>query len=347
MRTYLLPVEGLTVHNDWIVGPVTIASASTRDALLDAVLQNGPPLFATRDAAVTALRKSTAAAVSAASVDEAIDLVIDALAVVRVFHDRTRIVKGTPTFGLAGEVFQRNLLYVALDDSGNHGAGFVRGGDSIGFTFSGAAHARWLNAADLQFVASCIGAATFSESGRRALLGCRLLSQAILEPRADAKLRTLMTALEVLVGGDAGKYQLAQRLAYLACGAAVPDEGLCGRDRPTCPYLHFDPCTKSGRSELKRLEQRALSDVAWRCSEWSQIIDWYDARNDAVHEGTSGLTADDVGKIQYWITRMISPLALTWLAEHDGEPIDALDAALASLPAPPDWEALIRSSTAT
>lgn len=133
-------------------------------------------------------------------------------------------------------------------------------------------------------------------------------------------------------------FRLARRLAFLSCGH--PDGALCGRDRPTCPYLALDPGVTADWRELKRLVELSDVDFRWRCSAWRDILKWYDRRSDVVHAGDA-LTTDEAHKIEYWTMRYVAPPFLEWLAAHQVNPLEELDAAIAALPPQPDWEALI------
>jgi hypothetical protein len=345
MDTYLLSVEGLHVEEEWTVGPVRLLPAAATNtrvdelALLSPEVASGPEFAGVRGA----LGAWTGAEVVALDLDGAVDLARDALAVLRVFHEREKRVRGTPAFGLPGQVPRAGLHYVSTDGT-RVVVGYSNQGKYIGFTLTAKAHERWCVAEDLLFAAAAIGVPNPSEGARRALLGCRLLSEAALEHRPDLKVLAVVRALEVIAldrSCGSQTYRLARRLAFLSCGR--PDGALCGRERPTCPYLALDPGTPAELCDLQRLLKRSDVDVRWRCSEWRNIIEWYGRRSAVVHAGDA-LTTDEAHKIEYWTMRYVAPSFLEWLAAHPVNPIEELDGAIAALPPQPDWEAVIAAA---
>ena len=162
------------------------------------------------------------------------------------------------------------------------------------------------------------------------MLGARLLSTSTLEQDPDQKLLACVMALEVLLGDNGRaekKFRLARRCSYLAC--SVPMSSMCGRDRPSCWYLALDPDSRQGKRKLAALRLNAASDTRLLCSEHYRIIELYNARSSAVHDGTVGADLETVRRALYPIYRWLIPRVFAWYAKHPGDDeLKELDAAI-------------------
>jgi hypothetical protein len=270
----------------------------------------------------------------------AIDLIGQAVDVLRVLQHVRHFTSQLTQFGIAGDVSRGVVAYLRTDGE-QRGQGFSRRGDAIGWAFSDPDE--WANAQAFQWAASAIGAVSPGESQRRALIGIQLLSQSLLEQRGTLKMVELVGALEAwLLPRQAGgqTFRLARAIAFFGCGR--DDADLCGRTRDTCPYLQLNPGVDSERRKLKRLQTKG-EQPPWRCSEWHRVVDWYDNRSEVVHGSGPVISYKEASSALYWVCRYLAEPILQWLADHETEPVEALDTELAELPPGPDWEALLGS----
>jgi hypothetical protein len=154
-----------------------------------------------------------------------------------------------------------------------------------------------------------------------------------------------MTAIEVVLGESAWrtkKYGLARRAAFLSC--SVPQNSMCGRDRNACPYLALRVNSDGGAQRaLGEFVRRARRDSRVQCSRYLEFLRFYEARNAAIHGGTSGLTFDDVKGLSWRVNQWLVPRLLVWSAEHPAGDIGAIEEDIATAvanrppaPIPPD-----------
>ena len=335
MTAYLVPIDGLTLTEPWQLGAVTLRDADGARALITA--QHPLAGQAVRDFADGLT--GVVGHVSAETIDEATDLITTALDVLRVFQQATAVVQ-TTMFGLPGDVLQSRVDYLALEDEVK-GAGWKHRGQHLGSTFDSQRHGDFRDSG-FAFAAAAIGQEAPSEGELRALLGLELASRAILEHRPPLRLLSAVMAAEAMLLDRSKQPQalrLARRSVYLLCEG--PEQSLCGRDRPTCLYLAHSPETNGGREGLRELRARGNTDTRWRCSEWHQVMDWYDARSGVAHGGAEPVDEEEASRVVFWLANDLVPAMLTWLAEHPADPLANLESAIAALPDPPDWEALI------
>jgi hypothetical protein len=337
MPTFHVPIEGLTVPADWAIGPVFVRPAA--EALKDA--RDGQEWGVDRIEKVVAEQASGAIAVVVADdIDTALDLISQAIDVLRVLQHVRHFTSQLTQFGIAGDVSHGVVAYLRTDGE-QRGQGFSRRGEAIGWAFSDPDE--WVNAPAFQWAAGAIGAVSPGESRRRALIGIQLLSQSLLEQRGTFKMVELVGALEAWllprqVGGQT--FRLARAIAFFGCGRH--DGDLCGRSRDTCPYLQLNPGIEAERRKLKRLQAKGEMPP-WRCSEWHRVVDWYDNRSEVVHGSGPVISYKEASSALYWVCRYLAEPILQWLADHETEPVEALESEMAALPPGPDWEALLGS----
>ena len=336
--TFVVPIEGLTVTAPWQVGVVRI-SPQDQIAALDAARAASPPGSLRQDSFdhdAADMKCNAFAEVTEESIDAALDVIEDAVDVLRVYQ-QARALGLCAMFGLPGDTYRSKIIYAQAGERTGFG-GRARG-DALGWTFTDTALADFMASLAFQFVADAIGMATPPEGARRALLGIELLSQAIVTHRPALKLLGVVEALEaMLLRHEPGpkKLKLARYVSFFGCGSVEGD--LCGRQRDTCPYLALDP--NKDATKLGALRERSESDHWWLCSEWRQVVEWYELRNAAAHGEGRSVEAKDASTAEYWVLHYLLEPILDWLRLHSDEPVDALEQAVAALPEPPDWEAL-------
>jgi hypothetical protein len=267
---------------------------------------------------IPVIDSSTVAEVRCEDPRVAYEHVADALAILRLLqHVRVPSVDtDLQTFGLPGQVAQWQVHFIDL--LAGSAEGFFRGGAVPGWAFSEDDHAAFVADAGLQFLSRALANNQRTRLEQRGLLGARLLSTSMLEHDPDRKLLAAVMALEVLIGDDARgpkKFRLARRHSFLAC--SVPTSSMCGRDRPCYPYLALDPDVRGDAEQLEILRTRHRSgDLRVRCSEYYRIIDLYDARSRAVHDGTVGVQIHDIRNARYPVYRWLMPKVFDWYARH-------------------------------
>ncbi|MCA1706944.1 MAG: hypothetical protein LC808_28240 [Actinobacteria bacterium] len=333
---FMLPVEGLAVPSTWPVGVVRIEPIeNVADELRDATAV--VPSELARDFEEV----KAVATLQAEDVDEAVELTTAALGVLRVYQHTWAAMQGQlkPTgFGLPGEVNRASVTYAQRGERSGFGWRMV--GGTVGFTFVHPARVDWDNSIGFQFLAGAVGAVNASEGQRRAVLAADLLSQSILSGRPAAKIISVVQALEALLlprSREPQTFRLARYVAYFGC--ALSDNSLCGRDRPTCMYLANDPGKEPDRAPLKAWQKRADADSRWRCSEWESTLDLYATRSALVHGEDCRIDLSVSRRAEYRVLRWLLVPILEWLHAHPDNPAGDLEAALAALPEPPDWEA--------
>jgi hypothetical protein len=335
---YLLPVSDLVLTGDWSIGCVLLRpQGSTRPLIAqsrEARAEQAPHRYDQHlDQGLAArLDESTVAEVACAEPGEAYEHVADALAVLRLLqHERAPMVDTDwQTFGLPGQVAKWQVDFIDL--ATGPAEGFFRGGAVPGWTFSEDDHDAFQADAGLQFLSRALAKRRRTRVEQRAILAARLLSTSTLEQDPDQKLLAAVMALEVLLGDDSDmrdgpkKFRLARRYAYLAC--SVPTHSMCGRDRASCAYLALNPDDKTPRRALIALLDRAKSDARVRCSAYLSVIDWYDARSRAAHDGTVGADLKAVRNVLYPLYRWFVPQVYRWYAAHGDDDRHHIDEAI-------------------
>lgn len=305
MPTYWIPVEGLVLPEEWTVGPVRFAP---EDDIVSRLEQPEPahPIFDFFQQRMKDLKVRTMAGVEATDLDAAIDLVAQGVDVLRLFQHVRYWMCELTYFGLVTEIDHGIVPYV--QEVGERSLiGIRRQGESLGWTFSD--DRDWRTADAFHWVAGAIGEPSAGEAQRRALIAVQSLSKAI---------------------------RLARHVAYFGCGRQ--QDNLCGRVRDTCPYLELDPTDPHQREKLKRLRSKGIRPP-WLCSEWHQVVDWYDLRSELVHGRRGSISPKAANEALYWVVRYLVEPILEWLSHHDRDPIGALERDISLLPAGPDWEA--------
>lgn len=338
----MLPVEGLAVEQPWTLGPVVIHTAASLTVRLSGEASEGVLGDTARDGGlarrlIAETPSACVAEVEAVDVDAALDRLVTALDILRVFQQCRFGTSRTTTFGLPGQVYRSSIRYVRVGPGG--GAGFRHRGDVLGWTFTAEAARLWYEPNHFRWLAENVGTADLALGPNKALLGVQLLSQAILEHRPQFKLLSLVMALETMLLDREGSSQvlrLCRRAAYLTCGVA--EQSLCGRDRDSCCCLTLDPARDNGRRALGRVRGLAEIDTRWRCSEWLRYLRWYDLRSAIVHGDATAIDEEEVSRAQYRIVHYALEPLLSWLISNPVDPLGDLDAALDALPPPPDWQ---------
>lgn len=320
---YLLSVAELDLSCEWLVGRVRLHPKGATRALIaeqrEAAGQGGPDWYLKYlDERVEHFDEFTVAEVSCTDAREAYGHVADALAVMRLLqHKRAPMVDtDEQTFGLPGETSQWRVEYIDL--LAGPAGGWFSGGVFPGWEFTDADFEAFQDDVGLQFLSAALAKDSRSRLEQRAVLGARLLSTSTLEDDPDLKLLSAVMALEVLIGDDQEgpkKFRLARRHAFLAC--SVPQQSMCGRDRPSCPYIALDPDRKAEARTLRALRERAVAgEVQVLCSEYLRMIELYDARNAAVHDGSVGADLKAVRSALYRFYRWLVPQVYAWYADH-------------------------------
>jgi hypothetical protein len=339
----VLPVPHLNVACVWDVGRVRLHPVGTASALLAAARTAaptfGPGWYAELvDEKGVEFDQSTLAEVTATDIGEALSLVTDALAVLRVVQrlQHPMVDVRAQTFGLPSQVMAATVHY--LDLTATPAVGWRRLGAVPGWTLTDADHDTWIGDAVFRFLNEALtqpeGIRTPLQ--RRALVAIDLFNQAWLSWQPDVALMNSAMALEVLLGepdDQEKKYRIARRVSYFVCG--WPNERCPDRRRMPCPYLTL-PLDNNGRrgTALKQL----LNDVESRttpnmyCSQFYDVLDLYDARNAIVHAGRLGISSHEEGQATWYLTSWLLRPVLTWFAEHPGAELANLDAEIASLP---------------
>lgn len=346
LKPLLFQVPDLVLDRPWSVGAVEFLPAGSAKGLVDAARTERGWRHDWYDDHLDEAEVPDFDAVALARVEAVdgrlgYDLAADAVGVLRLFAAVRSPMANTQwqTFGLAGQARSWSVRYF---DISQPSVGRFRGGPVPGWTFTEQDHAAFSSSQGFQFLASCVQGSVFDLSPiqRRLLLGLRLLNSSILDYNADRKLLSMVTALEVVLAEtdwQGKKYGIARRAAFLSC--SVPQGSMCGRDRPSCPYLAYDPSQKVPDA-LKALVERSKVDDSVLCSHYRFPFDLYGHRNDAIHQGTSRLAFDDVVRAGWEVSQWLVPPLLEWCARHPDEDIGAIDAEIEAtvLANPPDYE---------
>ena len=158
-------------------------------------------------------------------------------------------------------------------------------------------HTAWNEAAEYRFLDEALRQPDGDRTPlqRRALVAVELLSQAWLSWQPDTAFLSAVVALEALLGepGDSTKkLRIARRVSYFICGWLEGSYAAGGR--PACPLLAL-PLMASGQpgTELKRLMSDVKEGAFTPCTQFFGVLRLYDDRNEIVHGGHLGLTANE------------------------------------------------------
>jgi|GEM_PF-3458313 len=336
MPLLAIPIDGLTVPDRWTVGPIEFVPLEV--AMTEIRPARVHDAFAEQfDAEVEKRKITTLALIDADEIRAAVDLVAQAVDVLRVFQHVRYWDSKLTLFGLAGEVRTGFLPFTRIGED-HASTGFIHLGENLGWTFG--TDTDWISASAFRWAGESIGDPHRTEAQRRALVGLQLLSQAIVEPRATFKMVATVTALESLLlkrERFGQTFRLARHVAFFGCGRQADD--LCGRARDTCPYLELNPAHAKSRKKLERL-QVAGASPPWLCSEWHRVVDWYDIRSDILHGSADDVTEEAASSALYWVIRYLLEPILEWLSrpENADHPVIELEGEINALPLGPDWE---------
>jgi hypothetical protein len=144
-------------------------------------------------------------------------------------------------------------------------------------------------------------------------------------------------ALEALLGepGDSTKkLRIARRVSYFICGWLEGSYAAGGR--PACPLLAL-PLMASGQpgTELKRLMSDVKEGAFTPCTQFFGVLRLYDDRNEIVHGGHLGLTANEESHATWFIAAWLLRPVLRWFSQHPAADLTDLDDEIAALPTAP------------
>ena len=342
---YLIPIDGLKIPRQWKVGRVTLHPGNAGPDLIRDV----PPVEVEGDfyrdgvhELLESAKDSTIAEVPGGSdVDAAIDELRSSLDVLRLFQLSRQTIQST-SFGLPGDVLASRIGYIAIWENSAPGHRFV--GEYLGFTFTEDSYDDWASSTAFQFLSDSLADPSSTEGAHRAVAGASLLARAATEHRSDLKMLSVMAALEAwLLNRHSGPqtFRLARHVTWFGCG--LPGDNLCGRDRPICAYLHLSPNNSCDRSRLSSLRVLGNTHVAWRCSEWHRVMDWYDARSDAAHGVPNAVDAREASSAEYCVLHYLMEPILNWLREHPQAPVADLEAMIDAVEEPDRWQEMIEA----
>ena len=342
---YLIPVEGLCIPHRWEIGRVTLHPGTAGPDLI----QDAPPIEDEDDffhdrvyELLDSAKESTIAEVPGGSdVDAAMEELRESLDVLRLFQLSRQTMQST-SFGLSGDIRATLIDYVAVWDKSAPGSRFI--GEYLGFTFTEDSYNDWSSSTAFQFLNESLADPSPTEGARRAVTGVRLLARAANEYRPDLKMLSVVAALEAwLLDRQTGPQtlRLARHVTWFGCGQ--PKEYLCGRDRPICAYLHLSPKNPRDRTRLNLLRILGNTRLAWRCSEWHRIMDWYDVRSDAAHGVPNAVNAKYASSAEYCVSHYLMEPILNWLREHPQTPVADLEALIDAVEDPDGWQMMVEA----
>jgi Apea-like HEPN len=339
----IVPVLNLGVSRVWQVGGVRFHPAGSAADLIEAAIGGSdsvpPVLPGVMTDRLAELDRGVVAEVAASSLPEAMSLVENALAVLRVVQRFQRPMADgrRQAFGLPGQVMSAGVAYFMLGEELRMGG--ARIGALGGWTFSDDDYEAWVTDPVYRYVDAALACEEADRTAlqRRTLVTIDLLSQAWLSGQPDVALLNSVMALEVLLAEEndvAKKFRLARRVSYFLCGWPG-DDRYTTRKRQACPLLAL-PLDGKGYPEkdLKKL----INDVnAGRaelpCTQFFDVLDLYDARNRIVHGGRLGLTDDEQTRATWFVANWLLRQVLAWFTDHPDAELTDLDAEIASLSA--------------
>ena len=200
-------------------------------------------------------------------------------------------------------------------------------------------HKAWNEAAEYRFLDEALRQPDGDRTPlqRRALVAVELLSQAWLSWQPDTAFLSAVVALEALLGepGDSTKkLRIARRVSYFICGWLEGSYAAGGR--PACPLLAL-PLMASGQpgTELKRLMSDVKEGAFTPCTQFFGVLRLYDDRNEIVHGGHLGLTANEESHATWFIAAWLLRPVLRWFSQHPAADLTDLDDEIAALPTAP------------
>ena len=342
----LIPIEGLSFAEYWSVGRVIFHPGEC----IEALMLDAPPPSVNGEAFSQKLMDETVAAakagcvaevaLTAGGIDDALDAVRSALDVLRLWQ-RSRVMVRPTAFGLPDETRWARITYLVVGS--RNAVGWTFKGEPIGWTFAHEELDSFSTSEAFQFLSAALADDSPSEGVCRAILGAQLLARACTEHRPDLKMLGVVTALEAwLLRRDrhSQTYRLARAGAWFGCG--LQDQNLCGRHRPICPYLHLSPDKGKDRKRLCVLRDLGNTYPQWRCSEWHQVVDWYDTHSDTAHGGDpTDVAKEDASEAEFWVTHYLMRPILEWLLTHPDDPVGGLENTLKAIADPGGWKAML------
>jgi hypothetical protein len=343
---FYFPVEGLRISSAIKIGAGSfIPGADARNKIpsLDPGLDKLKHQHERHSSFLKKLSAGSYYEVSANSRDEGFSLTANAIHLLRLFyHYQGRMGAFHGAFGLPGQASTANTWY--LQRTAEHVTpGWHRDGHVLGVEIPEKILEEFRSSKAFAFASDAIATLAPSEGAQsKAVVGIELMSQALIGLNHSVNVMHWVQALEAMItdrSTSAQTFHFARRGAFFGCGRL--NDSLCGRDRDICNALKQDPADNGQRTILRRLING--TDTTERlCSEWSQLMDWYDARSDYAHGGlmrdpSTGITRDAAKldlDIRTWILNFYLVPILTWLSEHAMQPVADLDHALASLAGP-------------
>jgi hypothetical protein len=342
---FYFPVEGLRISSAIEIGAGSFIpgrEASNRIPPLDPGIDKFRHQHELHGRILEDIAASSYYELRANSLDEALCLTDKAIHLLRLYyHYQGRMGAAHPAFGLAGQPSTANMWY--LQSRAEHVTpAWRRDGHVLGVEMPEKILEEFRSSKAFVFASNAIATSSPSEGAEsKAAVGIELMSQALIGLNHSVNIMHWVQALEAMItdrSPGAQTFLFARRGAFFGCGR--PNGSLCGRDRNACTALLQDPTVSSQRSILKRLME-GTDKTERMCSEWMQLIDWYDARSDYAHGGlmrdpSTGVTRDaaDLDRdIKGWILNFYLVPVLTWLSEHSMHPVSDLDQELGSLAA--------------
>jgi len=334
-NSFAIPIEGLSIARSFRVGCVEILPSAKELPFLEEVDWNedfGARIKRDDD------QHRAIAVVHSTSIDGALGILEEAINVLRVFQFGMTNFRHYTHFGLPGEIRPSKIFFFEYGEKAK-GPKFKSLGLHLGFNFREEAINRWENmSTGLQLAADAIDNPSATEGSRKALLGVLLFSQSILTRDPDLRVLLVIAALEGMLAPEkigSYKYTMARQLTYLACWTSGGCRNIQGKP---CAVLMLDPSKPKIPELLGKLKYLADSDTKWRCSYWTDLIDWYDIRSGIAHGRPEGIEQREAEDLSFRSYRdYLAPL-LKWFAEHPKNPLSDLEAEISDLRAEGiDW----------
>jgi hypothetical protein len=70
-------------------------------------------------------------------------------------------------------------------------------------------------------------------------------------------------------------------------------------------------------------------------------MDWYDARSGAAHGDPTAVASNQADQAEFWVAHYLFEPILTWLLDHQVDPVGDLERALDEIEDPIGWDAVI------
>lgn len=356
-RTYFFRLPQVTVSRAYRLGPLRLLPAGDLPALLADADARKPAVSglhrALRDdvAALAAdWSPDAAVAVRAAGYDDAAPVVEHGLAVIRLFlRPFVRVNVDIHKIGLADEVPLALRRAIVVHDDGSLGVDQRRLDGPVPFHISDGIIDAWERDPRLAFLADALDQPEAARPllARKALTAIRSADAAFLARDPVQKVLLASIALEAMLSHQDPEreyrpqtFDIARRIAYLTCPANHSVSG------ERCVYLTSWTSSKQLADAIHRL---AETGQPWLCSPFMKIAaprqarvvtlrrapdgketeeryeTVFDRRNEAAQEGRTSATDAQVRSLRFRVDEILLA-ALSWIAEHPGDDMAALDA---------------------